>query len=111
MRCFDCGDDGHTAPNCPNRAIDASGKPSWCGFCDERTRLVDGGDLVTRCQVCHPLRHQMLRQHRRCPRCHMTIYEWDANSECGNHSSPVATDRRPEREHIDAVIKETHDAH
>jgi Zinc knuckle len=103
MRCFDCGDDGHIAANCPNVTVDVGGKPRWCGFCDERTRLIDRGDVAARCQECHPLRHRQLKQHRKCPFCHMTVYEWD-HSPCGEHSSPVAADRRPEKEHIDAVI-------
>ena len=103
MRCFDCGQDGHIAPNCPNGEIDKSGKPPWCGFCDETTRLVDAGDLVAHCQECHPLRNRQLKQHRKCPHCHMTVYQWD-NEECGSHASPVAKDRRPERERIDAII-------
>ena len=103
MRCFDCGEDGHIAPNCPNGEIDKTGRPLWCGFCDERTRLVDGGDVAARCLQCHPARHQTLRQHRRCPHCHLIVYQWD-NGECGNHSSPVTKDRRPEKEEIDAII-------
>jgi hypothetical protein len=35
----------------------------------------------------------------------MTVYQWD-NEECGNHSSPVATDRRPDKERIAAIIAE-----
>lgn len=102
LTCYGCGDKGHLEAECPNTGIDTTGKPPWCGFCDERTRLIDGG-LVARCQQCHPLRHQMLKQHRRCPRCKMAVYEWD-NGECGNHAAPTAPDRRPGREHIDAVI-------
>jgi hypothetical protein len=103
LTCRGCGDKGHFERDCPNTGIDASGKPPWCGFCDERTRLIDAGDLVARCQTCHPLRHQQLRQNRKCPHCHMTVYQWD-NEECGSHSSPVATDRRPEKERIDAIV-------
>ena len=58
---------------------------------------------MTRCHVCHPSRNRQHRQHRKCPDCHMTVYQWD-NGECGNHSSPVAIDRRPEKEHIDAIV-------
>lgn len=104
MKCFDCGEDGHIAPNCPNgEAAGINGKPPWCGICDERTRLIDGGNAMTRCQVCHPLRHRQLRQFRKCPHCHMTVYQWDVE-ECGNHASPVAADRRPERERIEAIV-------
>ena len=103
MRCFDCGQDGHIAPNCPNGEIDKSGKPPWCGFCDETTRLIDAGDLVARCQECHPLRHRVVTQHRKCPHCHMTVYKWDTG-ECGSHSSPVAAERRPDRAHVKAIV-------
>jgi len=87
VKCYGCGDEGHLERDCPNVSIDASGKPSWCGFCDERTRLVDRGDTVSRCQRCHPQRHQRLRQIRTCPACHVTVYQWD-NEPCGSHSSP-----------------------
>jgi len=33
----------------------------------------------------------------------MTVHQWD-NEECGSHSSPVAAERRPDREHLDAII-------
>ena len=103
MRCFDCGEDGHIAPNCPNSEMDSGGRPPWCGVCDERTRHIDAGDVVARCQVCHPLRNRQLRQHRKCPHCRMTVYQWD-NEKCGNHASPVAPDRRLERERVEAII-------
>lgn len=103
MKCFDCGEDGHIAPNCPNGEIDATGKPPWCGFCSERTRLIDAGDLVARCQQCHPHRARQLPQHRKCPRCHVTVYRWD-EEECGSHASPANPDRRMERVRIDAIV-------
>ena len=103
MKCYDCGDEGHIAPNCPNSEIDASGKPPWCGFCDEQTRLIDAGDLVARCHTCHPLRNRQLKQHRKCPHCHMTVYQWDTE-ECGSHSSPAVPDRRMERVRIGAIL-------
>jgi len=103
LTCRGCGDKGHFERDCPNAGIDTSGRPPWCGFCDERTRLVDGGDVMSRCLQCHPARHQTLKQHRRCPHCHMIVYQWD-NGECGSHSSPAAKDRRPEREEIDAIV-------
>jgi hypothetical protein len=102
--CFDCGGTGHVVADCPNRAAIASnGKPLWCGICDERTRQIDLGGKAARCTVCHPLRHKQLRQHRKCPSCHMTVYEWD-NGQCGSHRGPTATDRRPERETIQHII-------
>jgi hypothetical protein len=34
----------------------------------------------------------------------MTVFEWD-NAPCGSHASPAVTpDRKPSREHIDAII-------
>jgi hypothetical protein len=79
-------------------------RPPWCGICDERTRLiVTGDDQAGRCQECHPLRHQHLRQHRRCPSCKMIVHEWD-NEPCGRHSSPVAKDRRLPIEEIREIV-------
>lgn len=99
--CWDCGETGHVVADCPNAVFTGTpdGKPPWCGICDERTRLI-GHDTVSRCQQCHPHRRQQLRQHRKCPRCHMTIYEWDTAADCTGHAAPHAPDRRPEREHI-----------
>jgi zinc knuckle protein len=85
MRCFECGDDGHIARECPNLGItSADGKPPWCGSCDETTRLVDLGDKMKRCTACHPLRGRMLAQDRRCPVCRQIVYVWD-HSACDNH--------------------------
>ena len=61
-------------------------------------------DLVARCQQCHPLARQQLRQQRKCPGCHMTVFVWDC-APCGSHSSPVPTrDRRPDRDRIKAIV-------
>jgi hypothetical protein len=56
----------------------------WCGYCDERTRLIDLGDTVRRCTSCHPKRGHQLPQHRKCQGCGNTIFAWD-NSPCGSH--------------------------
>ena len=101
--CFGCGSKGHFEAECPNTGIDDSSKPPWCGFCDEIERTIDHGESVSRCQECHPLRRQQLKQRRKCPRCHVTVYAWD-HAPCGQHTGPDVPDRRPEREHIDAVI-------
>jgi hypothetical protein len=103
ITCFGCGDQGHLERDCPNSGIDGNGKPPWCGICDERTRQIDTGHGMARCQQCHPLRRKPLTSDRRCPACRQLIYEWD-NAQCGNHSGPGITNRKPEREHIDTVI-------
>ena len=103
MNCHRCGSKGHFESECPYAAIASDGKPPWCGFCDEWTRLIDHGSTVSRCQECHPLARQQLKQHRKCPHCHVTVYDWD-HGDCGSHSGPAIPDRRPEREHIKSVI-------
>ncbi|MGH3220031.1 MAG: hypothetical protein ACRDPY_15225 [Streptosporangiaceae bacterium] len=103
-KCFECGDDGHYAADCPNRAaVGADGRPPWCGFCDEQTRHIDTGRGIARCRQCHPLGRKLLPSDRRCASCHQLIYEWD-NNPCGSHSGPGIVNERPEREHIDTVI-------
>lgn len=102
MNCFDCGDEGHLARDCPNNAFTSgSGNgPPYCGICDQRTRQIITADgRPARCPECHPLRHQHLKHIRRCPGCKMLVHEWD-NAPCGQHSSPVAKDNRPTKEHI-----------
>lgn len=108
MICFGCRGEGHIEANCPNAVFD-DGQPPWCGFCDEKTRLIDHGDSVSRCQQCHPNRRKQLRQCRKCPYCHVTVYEWD-NAECGRHAGPAAPDRRPPREAIRNVLEPRDDA-
>ena len=96
--CFRCGDSDHLSYDCPNRTSSYStpgaspatpaasdGKPRWCGTCDENTRHIDLADgTVKHCQ-CHPLSHEQLKLHRKCPQCHATVVDWD-NSPCGRHT-------------------------
>lgn len=83
--CFECGEPGHIAADCPNNAyLGNDGKPPWCGTCDERTRLVDRGTTMTRCRNCHPKKIRHLPQYRKCPGCQMEIFMWD-QSPCGKH--------------------------
>lgn len=103
VTCFDCGSAGHIAANCPNTGIDGNGRPSWCGICDEATRHIQTAAGVARCQECHPLARRLFKSDRRCPSCRQLVYEWD-HSPCGSHSGPSAPDRRPEREHIQAIV-------
>ena len=101
--CHKCGTKGHFASECMNEGIDASGKPPWCGICDEMTRLLDGSIPVVRCQVCHPLARQQLKQFRKCPRCHVTVYEYD-HAPCGQHAGPEIPERRPDRKRIEQIV-------
>ena len=105
MKCYGCGDEGHIEPHCPNAVFDDGGRPSWCGFCDEKTRLIDHGHSASRCQQCHPARNKQLRQHRKCPHCHVTVYDWD-NEPCGRHAGPSVPDNRPDRETIDGLLEQ-----
>jgi len=104
MKCFECGADGHIAPNCPNVGLAADGRPPWCGICDEQTRLIGiPGDRLARCRECHPLARETLKQFRRCPSCKELVYRYDT-APCGSHATRDAADRRPERENIDAIV-------
>jgi Zinc knuckle len=82
MDCYECGERGHIASACPNAPYLTEG--AWCGYCDERTRLIDLGDTVRRCTACHPERGRQLKQHRKCPGCNSTVFAWD-NAPCGSH--------------------------
>ena len=94
--CFDCGDEGHIRSECPNTAFTSGTGSTWCGFCDERTRLIDLGDKMRRCGDCHPLRdapaaraagrpgQHKLAQHGVCPACRQVVYEWD-HAPCDKH--------------------------
>ena len=89
--CFECGEPGHLARDCPARLAAAetrAPKPLWCGNCDKETRLVYGivhGEyLAMRCTRCHPLRFVPLKHHRRCGGCNMIVYTWD-QSPCALH--------------------------
>ena len=95
LTCWDCGEAGHLASACPNIAYVRGDGGTWCGSCDERTRLVDLGDKMRRCPDCHPLRTRMLAQFRRCPACQMIVYAWDV-ADCGRHQEVGI-----QREHID----------
>jgi hypothetical protein len=83
--CYDCGETGHVARECPNVAYINGTGSDWCGYCDERTRLIDQGDTMRRCTTCHPSRGRQLPQHRRCHSCNNTILMWD-NTPCGSHT-------------------------
>jgi Zinc knuckle len=94
--CFECGEPGHLARDCPARLAATpparEPKPAWCGQCDQETRLVEGirhgRDIVWRCVRCHPLRFSVLRQHKRCAGCKQVIYGYD-HSPCGQHAVPA----------------------
>lgn len=111
-RCFDCGDTGHMAYNCPNRAAINDGRPIWCGTCDEHSRHVQAdatGDAMKRCH-CHPGSHKMLPQHRRCPSCRTVVYTWNTSG-CDGHRlvgahlpyAPPVPPRGPDHERLRLV--------
>ena len=93
--CFECGEPGHLARDCPQLLAATEirqPKPAWCGSCDKDTRLIDGmrhgREIIHRCAVCHPLRFTTLRQQKRCGGCKDLIYTWDS-TKCGEHG-PLA---------------------
>ena len=107
MICFRCRQEGHIERDCAMTAFDDDPGPYWCGICEKRTRLVGtSGGQPGRCPDCHPLRYEHLKHIQRCPSCHMLIHDWD-NAPCGQHSSPVAPDRRPSTEHIREITRRT----
>ena len=96
MACFECGQDGHWAESCPNTEV-LDTRPTWCGICDRRTRLVTidlERGTVEKCRNCHPAPNKPLAQHRRCPSCHVTVYAWDTG-ECGSHDAPSTRSPHP----------------
>ena len=121
--CYYCGDDDHLGKECPKlqahqrRATAPQPAPqslvprgervTWCGTCDENTRLLDMGHSMSRCPRCHPLRFQQLRQSRKCPSCNKTVLDWD-HSPCDAHARPglplprPAVTGRPESSRVEA---------
>jgi hypothetical protein len=89
LTCFRCRETGHLSANCPKHAqlqMTAPETPAvpWCGTCDPRTRLMRGVEPTSRCPDCHPRRHDLLVQHRRCKGCRKLVYAWDV-ADCGQH--------------------------
>ena len=68
------------------------------------------GDSVARCPRCHPLRFAQLRQSRKCPSCHQTVFEWD-HAECDAHARPgmplprPATQGRPDSTRVEPRLR------
>lgn len=92
--CYRCGQDGHTRSNCPQDMPLPGGPPpspggphpEWCGTCDKRTRLIDHGTRMSRCDRCHALRFTELAQFRRCGGCGHRVCAWDP-SPCDSHET------------------------
>lgn len=93
-KCFECGDNGHMAYDCPNKSYIQGTGSDWCGKCDQRTRLIaltEEQDRVQRCRDCHPAARELGAQFRHCGACRETVYAWDG-SPCGEHA-PVGVHR------------------
>lgn len=104
-KCFGCGADGYVQSECPYCADVTDRRPTHCGRCDPRTRLIwlnREGTTTARCPDCHPQPRKPLAQYKRCTVCKMVVYEWDTG-QCGQHESPVAPDRRLPIERIHEI--------
>lgn len=101
MKCYDCGEPGHRAKDCPEKQFAAElgvDKPPWCFQCDRETRLVyfqrDGYVTARKCYTCHPNSQTLPAQFSKCRNCRTVVYHWDIRSECGTHQ-PVGRHLEP----------------